>query len=54
MDHIGCILPKVLNKRGLKDHALASHICFLASEYLLLNVPDIFDEITLFRLKNVV
>lgn len=39
MDHISKLLPKVLNKRGLNEQALAAQVCWLAKKWLLEHLP---------------
>ena len=37
MDHLGSVLPTVLNKRGLRTHAQAAHVVLFATEWIVSN-----------------
>ena len=41
MDHIGSLLPKVLQKRGLQEHATAAQACWQAEQWLAEHLSSI-------------
>ncbi len=45
MDSLASLLPNVLRKRGLLEHAEASHVIFKANEWLHTTFPDYADSL---------
>lgn len=41
MDHIAALLPKVLHKRGLQEHAKAAQVCWLAKNWVQENLSPV-------------
>ena len=40
MDKLSSLIPRVLNKRGLRDEASASHVTYLSMLWIQENLPD--------------
>jgi hypothetical protein len=40
MDKLSNLIPRVLNKRGLKDEAGASYVTFLTAQWIEENLPE--------------
>ena len=52
MDSVGSILPKVLRKRGLHGHAVASFVTFRAQEWLDSALPQFRGQIAVRKLSH--
>lgn len=52
MDKISSLIPKVLSKKGLKDHASASYAVFLANEWIESHMPNVSVYLHALQLKN--
>ena len=46
MDRISDLIPKVLHKKGLQHHAAASHVVFVATQWISQNRPQLKDLYT--------
>lgn len=45
MDSLATLLPNVLQKRGIKDEAIAAHIVHCATQWLHEHLPDFREEV---------
>ena len=45
MDSLATLLPNVLQKRGIKDEAIAAHIVHCATHWLHEHLPDFREEV---------
>ncbi len=52
MDRVRDLLPKVLKRRGLHEHAVASHVVETAKKWLQQELPAFSAEYTVQSLKN--
>jgi len=52
MDNIKDLIPKMLKKRGLQDHANASLIIFQTKTWLVENLPDFHSFLTPMCVKD--
>lgn len=52
MDKISSLIPKVLNKRGLKDEAQASYVVFLATEWIAEQLPALAEQVQVESMRD--